>query len=152
MPSPLTAPPPPSTRVDVEGRLDGWLTRQLDENPAMVGIERGEPDEHLWIARLAGEAKERFAVRFTVGQRTLRAETYVIPVPVHHREETYDFLLRANHDLYGVGFEIGPEAGVYLAGQLDLRAVDDDELDRLLGTLFAATERAFPRLLRLFTR
>jgi hypothetical protein len=76
----------------------------------------------------------------------------VIPVPVHHREETYDFLLRANHDLYGVGFEIGPEAGVYLAGQLDLRAVDDDELDRLLGTLFAATERAFPRLLRLFTR
>jgi hypothetical protein len=147
----VTAPPPPSTRLDVEARLDAWLHRQLEENPALIGIEQGEADEHLWIARLAGEAKERFAVRFVVGQRTLRAETYVIPVPARSRDQTYDFVLRANHDLYGVGFEIGPEEGIYLAGQLDLRAVDDDELDRLLGTLFSATERTFPRLVRLFT-
>lgn len=146
----MAAPVPDSDlRAHVEVVLNAWLTRQLAENPAVVGIERGEPDEHLWIARLVGDAKDYFAVRFVVDQRTLHVETYVLPTPVDSRSETYDFVLRTNAKLYGVAFEIGAENGLYLAGRLDLRWVDDDELDRLLGTLYATTERTFPRLRRL---
>lgn len=144
----MTDAPRPEVRASVEALVDEWLDRSLDDNPAVVGVERGDPDEHLWIARLAGEAKARFAVRFTVGQRTLRAETYVVPLPHAGAEAVFELVLRANAELYGVAFEIGEEAGLYLAGRIDLRWVDEDELDRLLGTLYTATERWFPHLLR----
>ena len=42
----------------VEARIDGWLQRQLGENPILVAVDRGEPGERRWYVRLRGEEKD----------------------------------------------------------------------------------------------
>ena len=60
-----------------------------------------------------------------------------------------DLLLRRNDSLVGAHFSIGAEDAVYLRGELPDVAVVDDELDRVLGTLYVTVEANFRALLRL---
>ncbi|MEZ5142637.1 MAG: YbjN domain-containing protein [Acidimicrobiales bacterium] len=131
-----------------EARIDAWLVEQLHENPAVVGIERGGPDERRWIVRLRGEEKELFAVWFTLDQRTLQYETYVMPAPIENHAACYEHLLRRNEKLFGVAFAIGAEDAVFLTGQIPVHTIDEGELDRILGTLWATTEQCFRPAMR----
>ena len=99
--------------------------------------------------RLKGDAKEHITVWFTLGQRTLRYEVYVLPSPHEHVAEVYELALRRNEKLVGAHFAIGVEDALYLRGELPLAALNGPELDRILGSLYVYTEEAFPVLLRL---
>lgn len=129
--------------------VDAWLERQLAENPAVAALDRGEPGEHRWYLRLLGEEKEVFAVWWTLRQRTLHYETYVMPDPPENRAEVFELLLRRNARIFGAAFNIGDEDAVYLAGQVPLAQLDDGELDRILGTLWEWVERTFRPAMRL---
>jgi hypothetical protein len=129
--------------------VDAWLERQLAENPAVAALDRGEPGEHRWYLRLLGEEKEVFAVWWTLRQRTLHYETYVMPDPPENRGEVFELLLRRNARIFGAAFNIGDEDAVYLAGQVPLAQLDDGELDRILGTLWEWVERTFRPAMRL---
>jgi len=48
-----------------------------------------------------------------------------------------------------VHFSIGIEDAIFLRGELPLRMVDEDELDRVVGTLYATVERIFPTIIRI---
>ena len=134
---------------DLERRIDGWLAAQLEENPIMVAIDRGEPGERRWYVRLAGEEKDFTTIWFTLRQRTLHYETYVMPAPEENHEQFWEHLLRRNYKLYGVHFAIGPEDAVFLVGHLPADDVDADELDRIVGTVFASVEQFFRPALRI---
>jgi len=127
----------------VAARIESWMQRQLDENPSVAAVERDPTEVRRWFVRLTGEEKDVFSVWFTLGQRTLRYETYVMPAPEENHAELYEHLLRRNVGLYGATFAIGEEDAVFLVGQLPLHALDDDELDRILGTMYEYTERFF---------
>jgi len=58
-------------------------------------------------------------------------------------------LLVRNQSLVGMAFQIGQEDAVYLAGSLPVRAVNEAELDRILGSMWAAVERSFRPALRI---
>jgi hypothetical protein len=60
----------------------------------------------------------------------------------------YEQLLRHNDRLVGAHFSIGGEDAVFLRGELPLAALDEAELDRILGSLYAYVERWFVALLR----
>ena len=45
---------------------------------------------------MRGDDKEFITVWFTLGQRTLRYETYVMPAPEENDGEVYEHLLRRN--------------------------------------------------------
>lgn len=132
-----------------QARIEAWLQQELAANPAVAGIEHGEPGERRWIVRLRGEEKELFAAWFTLDQRTLQYETYVMPAPVENQAELYEYLLRRNATLFGVAFSIGVEDAVFLTGQIPVHTIDEGELDRILGTLWATTERCFRPAMRL---
>ncbi|MEJ7845730.1 MAG: YbjN domain-containing protein [Acidimicrobiales bacterium] len=134
---------------DLEDRVDAWAARQLADNDAVVAVDRGEPGQRRWYVRLRGEERETLAVWFTVQQRTLAYETYVMPAPEEGHAELYEYLLRRNRSLYGASFAIGAEDAVYIVGQFPAGAVTDDELDRILGSLYAWTERHFRAALRI---
>jgi hypothetical protein len=134
---------------DLERRIDGWLASQLDENPIMVAVDRGEPGERRWYVRLAGEEKDFTTIWFTLRQRTLHYETYVMPAPEENHEQFWEHLLRRNYRLYGVHFAIGPEDAVFLVGHIPADDVDADELDRIVGTVFASVEQFFRPALRI---
>ena len=133
----------------LETQVSTWLHAMKERNDAIVAIDRGEPDERRWYVRLHGEEKEFTTVWITLGQRTLRYETYVMPAPEENAEQLYEHLLRRNETLTGAHFSIGIEDAIFLRGELPLRLLHEQELDRIIGTLYAAVERIFPVIIRI---
>ena len=146
----------PPSLADYEVAIDGWLrgfARNPDgtTNPMFEAIDRGEPGdpEPRWYVRMAGEEKEHITIWFTLGQRTLRYEVYVLPAPAENVALVYETALRRNDKLVGAHFAIGVEDALFLKGELPLAMLTEPELDRVVGSLWTYTEAAFPVLLRL---
>jgi hypothetical protein len=135
----------------IEMQIDVWLADLRATNPAIAAIDRGEPfdDVRRWFVRLLGDEKEFTTVWLLLGQRTLRYETYVMPAPEENHGAFYEHLLRRNEKLVGVHFSIGQEDAVFLRGELPLAALDAEELDRIIGTLYATVEQCFRPALRI---
>ena len=134
---------------ELEVLIDRWLERQLAENPTVAAVDRGEPGERRWYVRLRGEEKDSFTIWFTLGQRTLHHETYVMPAPMENEGVLYEHLLRRNLKLYGAAFAVGDEDAVFLVGQLGVQAIDEGELDRLLGSVYAWVEQFWRPAMRI---
>ena len=139
---------------DLQGRIDGWLEAFAADNPMIAALDRGTSDdtslgEPRWYVRMVGDDKEFTTVWLTLGQRTLRYETYVMPAPPENQHAVMELLLRRNDQLTGAHFSIGLEDAVYLRGEIPDSAVSADEIDRILGTLYTAVEANFAALLRL---
>lgn len=143
------APATPAELDALEARIDRWLERQKAENPTVGAVDRGEPGERRWYVRLRGEEKDTFTVWFTLRQRTLHYESYVMPAPEENHQAFFEHLLRRNLKLFGAAFAIGEEDAVFLVGQLPVAEVDEHELDRILGSMYAYVERFFRPALRI---
>lgn len=127
----------------VERQIDSWLAKELATNEAIVDVTRDPDVERRWYVRLAGEQRDFTAIWLTLGQRTLKYESYVLPAPEENLEGFYSFLLRQNYRLVGVQFGIGPEEAIFLTGELPIGSVTDGELDRIVGTIYESVERFF---------
>lgn len=141
-------PSTPDELTHLTALIDGWLAVQLDENPTVAAVDT-EPGERRWYVRLAGEEKSTFTIWFTLGQRTLHYETYVMPAPEENHAAFHEHLLRRNLKLFGAAFAIGAEDAVFLVGQLPNAAIDEGELDRILGSLYVYVEQFFRPALRI---
>jgi len=139
---------------DLRQRIDAWLDEFADGNPLIAAIDRGTSDdtpfgEPRWYVRMVGEEKDFTTVWLTLGQRTLRYETYVMPAPEENRAAVMEFVLRRNDQLVGAHFSIGAEDALYLRGEVPDIAVTADEIDRVLGTVYTTVEATFRPLLRM---
>ncbi len=132
----------------LESQISAWLAVELESNPAVLAVDRGEPGQRRWYVRLAGEEKDFTTVWLTLAQRHLHYETYVMPAPEENIEQLYEQLLRRNVAMVGAHFAIGAENAVYLVGQLPLALLTEPELDRIIGSLYAYVEKCFRPLLR----
>ncbi len=136
----------------LERQIDEWLGHLRSTNTAIVAIDHAEPDPAFrarWYVRMAGETKEFTTLWITLGQRTLRYETYVMPAPEENLPEFFENLLRRNEKLTGAHFSIGAEDAVFLRGDLPLSALSESELDRVIGTTYAYVEQCFRPLLHI---
>jgi hypothetical protein len=134
----------------IGARIEAWLERQRRENPVVAAVERDtESGERRWFVRVRGDEKDVFTVWFHLRQRTLHYETYVMPSPEENHAALFEHLLRRNVKLYGGSFAIGEEDAIFLVGQIANDAVDDDELDRVLGSLYDWTEQFFRPAMRI---
>lgn len=146
----MSAPHDPAALDALDARISAWLVEQLEENPVVVAVERDvESGERRWFVRVHGEQKDVFTIWFHLRQRTLHYETYVMPAPEENAGELYEHLLRRNLKLYGASFAIGDEDAVFLVGQLDNGHVDEEELDRILGSLYGWVEQFFRPAMRI---
>jgi hypothetical protein len=133
-----------------EATIEAWLDAQLRDNPAVVAAERdADRDLRRWYLRLRGEERDFVAVWFTLGDYTLAYETYVMPAPEENAGALYEFLLRRNARMKGMAFAIGAEDAVYLRGHLPLHALDEAELDRIVGSAYAYVEQWFRPAMRI---
>jgi hypothetical protein len=140
----------PGALEALDARISAWLAEQLDANPVVAAVERDvESGERRWFVRVRGEQKDVFTIWFHLRQRTLHYETYVMPAPEEHHAELYEHLLRRNLKLYGAAFAIGEEDALFLVGQLANAHVDEDELDRILGSLYEWVEAFFRPAMRI---
>ncbi len=130
-------------------QIDGWLAQLAAANPAVEAVDHADDDDHRWYVRLRGDEKEHITVWLTLGQRTLRYEAYVMPAPQENIAQVYELALRRNEKLVGVHFAIGVEDALFLRGELPLAAVCADEVDRVVGSIYAYAEQCFPAMIRL---
>jgi hypothetical protein len=72
-----------------------------------------------------------------------------MPAPEENHAELFEHLLRRNERLVGAHFSIGVEDAVFLRGELPLVALSEDELDRVVGSLYAFAEQCFPAAIRI---
>jgi len=133
----------------IERQIDEWLSRAKANNDLILAIDRSTEQEIRWYVRMSGEEKEFTTVWLTLGQRTLRFETYVMPAPEENAQVLYETLLRRNEKLVGAHFSIGQEDAVFLRGEIPLAALNEQELDRLIGTLYSTVEQSFGSLIRI---
>ena len=132
-----------------ERQIDEWLSREKAQNELILAGDRSTDQEIRWYVRMAGEEKEFTTVWLTLGQRTLRFETYVMPAPEENAQMLYEALLRRNEKLVGAHFSIGQEDAVFLRGEIPLAALNEKELDRAIGTLYSTVEQSFGSLIRI---
>jgi hypothetical protein len=133
----------------LQRRIDEWIGELDAEHDHIVAVDRAEEDIIRWYVRMRGEEKEFTTVWLTLGQRTFRYETYVMPAPEENEQQLFENLLRRNDRLVGVHFSIGAEDAVYLRGELSTSVVGKDDIDRILGTVYATVEQTFKPLLRI---
>jgi hypothetical protein len=130
--------------------IETWLHRQLEDNPVVAAVERDdESGERRWFLRVRGEQKDVFSIWFQLGQRTLHYETYVMPAPEENHAAFFEHLLRRNLKLNGAAFAVGDEDAIFLVGQIGNDCIDDEELDRVLGSLYLWVEQFFRPALRI---
>ena len=141
---------PPDGDVQQSARvtLESWLT-SLDDNPAVAAVVADEERDGRWFVRVNGEAKDVYSVWFTLDQRTLGVESYVMPSPAENHAAFFEQLLRRNDGLRDVGFCIGQEDAIFLKGRIDLRHVEAEVLDRVLGEVYETVERSFQAAIRI---
>jgi Putative bacterial sensory transduction regulator len=133
-----------------ETQISAWLAAFAADNPVVEAIDRGEEAGELrWYVRMAGEDKDHITIWLTLGQRTLRYEAYVMPAPEENHAAVYEMALRRNERLVGAHFAIGIEDALFLRGELPLSALNEAELDRVVGSVYAYVEQCFRGLLLL---
>jgi hypothetical protein len=130
-------------------QIGGWLADMAESNPVIAAVDRHPGEPIRWYVRMLGESKDVTTVWLTLGQRTLQYESYMMPAPDRNAAELYENLLRRNERLVGIHYSIGIEDAVFLRGDLPLAAIDQAELDRILGTVYATVEASFHPLLRI---
>ena len=138
----------------LEGAIDSWLAQARVDNPMIAAVDRDAEVPRRWYVRLWGEEKDVTTVWLTLGQRTLRYETYVMPAPEENEAAFYHHLLVRNLRLHGWAFAIGEESAVFLTGAIGVEALVDDDgladaLDRIVGSGWEYVERCFKPALRL---
>ncbi len=144
-----TAPASPDELDRYEAFIDSWLEAEADNNCTIDAVERPPAGERRWYVRIHGEEKDVWTIWFTLGQRTLRYTTYLVPAPEENHARFYEHLLRRNRGLTGPKLEIGPEDAVYLSGAVPLAHVTSAGLDHILGSMYAAVELIFRPAMRI---
>jgi len=148
---PMTGPVgmSPAQLDTLERLIDGWLSAAVQENPSVAAIERGRAGERRWYLRVHGQEKQVWTIWFSLGQRTLQYETYLMPPPQENTANFYEHLLRRNRQLTGLKLEIGPEDAIFLSGATPVALLTAGVLDGILGAMYAATELIFAPAMRI---
>ncbi len=139
----------PLGEADSAGRLDATITSWSAQwKGTLLGIEhQAAPDDrgHFhWLIRFRGDEKDVITLWLSLRQRSVHAETELMPAPEENREELLQFLLRKNAEMRDVHFAIGPEEGIYLMTQIPIVEIDVDRLDELVGATLTYVDEIYP--------
>jgi hypothetical protein len=141
----------PLSDADAASRLDETLQQWATswQMSSFVGdIEHQVlPDEkgHFhWLIRLKGEEKDVITLWLSLRQRTVFAETELMPAPEEHHEELFRYLLVKNHELRELHLAIGPENGIYLVAQVPILELTIERLDELVGATLTYVDEIYP--------
>jgi hypothetical protein len=127
-------------REVLERRIERWLA------DADSSVEYAEEVEGRWAVRVRQEARDATTVWFTIGQRSLEYEAYVMPAAEGGRE-LYRQALHRNMKGWRAHYALDQEGGLVLRGRLAEPHVTDLELDLALGEIYDAIEVGFRPLL-----
>lgn len=113
------------------------------------GLEYDHPSEHTFLVSLPGQTKLATHCALIVGDHTLSINAFVIRKPDENAGAVLAWCMTKNASMYGIAFATNELGDIYLVGRLPLGAVNEVELDRLLGSVLQYADSAFNPLLEL---
>ena len=125
--------------------LDAVIVAALDERE--LGYQRR--GEGSFFVTLPGTKKLQTNCWLVLTPHALLVEAFVCRRPDENHEGVYRWLLQRNARLYGVHYTLDEVGDIHLVGRVGLHAVDDDELDRVLGQVLEAADGDFNTLIEL---
>ena len=121
----------------------------IDEFLASHDLDFEQKDENTYLITLPGEAKQQTHCALMVGDHSLSINAFVIRKPDENKEKVYEYLLNKNASMYSIAFAINELGDIYLVGRLPLPAVNEQEIDRILGAVLQYADSSFNPLLEL---
>lgn len=130
--------------------VDRHLMGPIRDMEAIQHVEY-EPELRRWYVRFGCDGRDAATIYFDLHQRTLRHEVFFLPAPddTARRDELAVWLMQRNHTLYGTRFSMGAEGDFYLTGRVAVEHLSEDEIDRIIGVIYEATERWFQAAVRI---
>ncbi len=122
-------------------RIDSWLTDPESS------VEYAEEVDGRWAVRMRQETRDATTVWFTVRERSLELEAYLMPAG-DGTIELFRQALARNMRGWRVFFALDQDQGLVLRGRLAAASVTGLELDLALGEIYEMVEVAFRPLLR----
>ncbi len=101
------------------------------------------------MVTLPGTRKQKTTCSLVVGEHALTVQAFVARHVDENAEAVYRWLLERNLRMYGVSFAIDQLGDIYLAGRLPLSSLDEEELDRILGSVLEYADGSFNTILEL---
>ena len=141
-------PTPNEELALIKEKIDLWLKTRISEDEVIQSADF-DKNNSRWYVRVTGEEKQNYMVLITLRQRTLHFETYVMPEPEENKEDFYRHLLARNNKLHNLSFSIGQENAVYLTGELHNQWISENNLDWMVGSIYATIELTFKPALKI---
>jgi hypothetical protein len=113
------------------------------------GLEYDHPTENTFLVSLPGTTKLATHCALIVGDHTLSVNAFVIRKPDENAGAVHAWCMVKNASMYGIAFATNELGDIYLVGRLPLGAVNEIEIDRLLGSVLQYADGAFNPLLEL---
>ncbi len=108
-----------------------------------------ELNKSAFLVTLPGEKKLQTHCALVVGDHSLSINAFVIRKPDNNEAAVHHWCMSKNASMYGLAFAINELGDIYLVGRLPLAAVNEQELDRILGSVLRYADSAFNPLLEL---
>ncbi len=108
-----------------------------------------EQDKNTFLVTLKGEKKLQNHCALIVGDHSLSINAFVIRKPDENEDQVHHWCMTKNAAMYGLAFAINQLGDIYLVGRLPLDAVNEKELDRLLGSVLQYSDSAFNPLIEI---
>lgn len=108
-----------------------------------------ERQGNTFLVTLPGEKKLQTHCALVVGDHSLSINAFVIRKPDENESEVHRWCMARNATMYGLAFAINSLGDIYLVGRLPLDAVNQLELDRILGSVLQYSDSSFNPLLEL---
>jgi len=113
------------------------------------GLDYERSSTNTFLVTLPGQTKLATHCALIVGDHTLSINAFVIRKPDENAGDVHAWCMAKNAAMYGIAFATNEFGDIYLVGRLPLGAVNEVELDRLLGSVLQYADSAFNPLLEL---
>jgi hypothetical protein len=127
-------------RATLLDQIQAWL-----DDPGS-SVEYSEELDGRWAVRMRQQVRDATTVWFTVGERSIEYEAFVLPMPPEAVPALHQALVR-NRRAWRAFFAIDKEGDLLLRGRLPAAQVTPAELELALGEIYDTIEVSFRPLL-----
>jgi hypothetical protein len=129
--------------------VDPDLDARLGAILANLGVpyERARPGAYL--VTLNGEHRLSTMTWLVIGAHGLLVEAFFVRRPEENHNQFAGWLLAKNASTWGVHFAFDALGDVYLVGRLPLAAINEADIDRVLGCVLTYADESFDRALEI---
>jgi hypothetical protein len=120
---------------------EAWV-RDDESDVVWAGSHEGR-----WGIRLTQQCRDFTTIWFTVGERTVGYEAFLLPDPPHNKAEAYRLCLSRNLRSWPVSITLDRQGDLAVSGRIPLDGLTPAAVDQAVGAVYETIELSFRPLL-----